>query len=75
MAEPEASPRCENCGTETTHPYLVCSNCGLQFFPDREIPAAIGIIAEGVDGGGMGAAFAETVGEPAERGVTRLVAR
>eukprot|EP00969_Alexandrium_andersonii_P001249 55805-Alexandrium_andersonii.AAC.1 len=60
MAEPEALPLCENCGTEATRPYLVCGNCGLQFFPNREIPAAVGTIVEGVDGGGMGAAWAET---------------
>eukprot|EP00969_Alexandrium_andersonii_P199907 8829792-Alexandrium_andersonii.AAC.1 len=72
MGEPEETPRCENCGAEATHPYLVRSNCGLQFFPDHEIPAAVGTVVEGVAGGGMGAAFADTVGEPTECGVAGL---
>eukprot|EP00969_Alexandrium_andersonii_P051256 2251884-Alexandrium_andersonii.AAC.1 len=72
MGEPEAVPQCEHCGAEATAPYLACSHCGFQFFPAREIPTDVGTVVEGVDGGGSGAAFADMVGEPAERGVARL---
>eukprot|EP00969_Alexandrium_andersonii_P086749 3825546-Alexandrium_andersonii.AAC.1 len=47
-------------------PYDTCGGCGMPFFAARDPPGPIGTIVEGIAGGGLGAEFATTVGEPAE---------